>query len=342
MSQLKSTTYEMVPFFERTLDLVCVASKEGFFKKVNQSVIDKLEYSEDELSSRPIHSFIHPLDKEMTRLERAKLLDGKPLVNFQNRYIAKSGKIVWLDWTSIYFAEEEVVFAIAKDVTERKLAEKQVEEKYKKYKSLARHFKTSIEKDRKYLATELHEELAQLAAVVKMDIDWITANTSDLPANTKTRLDHASLISGLMINAIRRMSFSISPNMLEDLGLNETLKWLCEEFAILNGIPCRFETSCDDEMLTDEIRLDFFRICQESLSNVMYHAAAHAVTIKLEVNSRKICLSIIDDGKGFDSRLSFEGSGLTSMRERVASINGRFQIKTDIGMGTTVSVTLLL
>ena len=332
--------FEMFTLFEMTPDLVCVADKRGFFQKVNKAVIEKLEYTEAELFARPISSFIYPEDLERTRHERVKLLDGTALMNFENRYVAKSGKIVWLHWTSIYLAEQGLVFAIAKDITDRKHEEKEIEERYKKFKGLATHFKKSIEKDRKYFAVELHEELAQLASVVKMDIEWISYNAADLSEFSKARLEHASAISDLLIKTIRRISFWISPYMLEDLGLKETLKWLCQEFAILNEVPCVFESDLDESILSSEAKMDFFRICQESLSNVMYHAHANNVKIKLEEVGNKIRLSITDDGKGFDLSKIKKTSGFTNMRERTASINGLLNIETDAGKGTTVSVTI--
>jgi|GEM_PF-6499423 len=149
-----------------TPDLVCIAHRNGFFKKVNQAVIDKLGYTEAELMSSPISFFIHPEDKQFTAHRRTDLLKGKSLLNFQNRYVAKSGK---------------------------------------------------------YLANELHEELAQLASVLKTDIEWIKSKTSGLLPTVSSRIEHASVISQLLIKAIGRISFSISPNMLEHLGLNATL-----------------------------------------------------------------------------------------------------------------------
>lgn len=330
----------MFSLLELTPDLVCIADKAGYFKRINQSVIDTLEYSEAELFASPIATFIHPDDKNLTRRKRARLLAGEALINFENRYVAKSGKVVWLHWTSIYFPDKEVVLAIAKDVTEKKKAEKEIEEKYNKFKSLATHFKSSLEKDRKYLAIELHEELAQLASVVKMDINWIQDNSPDLPDASKSRIDHALAVSDLLINAMRRISFSMSPNMLEDLGLNETLEWLCKEFAILNGIPCVFESRCDEELLSYETQLDFFRICQEALKNIMTHAEATAVKVCVELTNDKICLSVTDDGKGFELKENVDAPGLTNMRERAASINGQLDIKTEAGKGTRICITV--
>ncbi|CAN5894001.1 hypothetical protein BH11BAC4_BH11BAC4_19360 [soil metagenome] len=337
---LQNSQLEIFKLFEMTPDLVCLAGKDGFFQKVNKAVFDKLEYSETELFSRPISSFIHPDDQERTRLERLKLLEGTALVNFENRYISKTGKICWLHWTSVYLPDNEFVFAIAKDITTAKLAEQEIQEKYRKFKGLATHFKTSIEKDRKYFAVELHEELAQLASVVKMDIEWIGSNTTDLSAFSQERLMHATAITDLLIKTIRRISFWISPHMLEDLGLRETLNWLCDEFAVLNGINCHFESSIDQSALSPEIRMDIFRICQETLSNVIYHAEANNVKIVLELEEGKICLSITDDGRGFEINDMKKTSGFINMRERAASINGNIIIKSEIGIGTVIRLTI--
>lgn len=340
VKNLINSEFELFTFFEMTPDLVCIAGKDGFFKKVNPAVIDKLGYTEEELYTRPIASFIYTEDKDLTHKNRRTLLSGKALLNFVNRYVTKNGEIVWLEWTSIYFSESEIVFAIAKDVTERKQIEKEVEEKYRKFKSLATHFKSSIERDRKYLAYELHEELAQLVAAVKIDIDWIANNMPDLPGSSKSRIEHALVVSKLLIKTIQRISFSISPNMLENFGLKVTLEWLCKEFSILNDIPCGFESTYNEESLTHEMKIDFFRICQESLINVINHAQASSVKISIKDVDDKIQLTIIDDGKGFDIDQQKQTSGLIGMRERAASINGQLTVQSEIGRGTRVCVTI--
>ena len=327
-------------FFQQTPDLVCVAGKDGFFRNVNAAVIQKLGFTEEELFAKPISSFIHPDDRELTNNRRSQLLGGSPLLNFENRYITKAGEVVWLEWTSIYFPDKEIVFAIAKDVTTRKQIEKEIEEKYKKFKSLATYFKSSIEQDRKFLATELHEELAQLASVLKLDIDWIKTNTDGLPDASKHRIEHAFAISDLLLSTIRRISFSISPNMIDDLGLNATLDWLCKEFSVLNGIPCKFIGSYNEGNLSPEVKLDFFRISQASLTNVMYHAQANNVCVSLEDIGDLITLTVTDDGKGFFIDEHLQKHGLKRMRDRATSINGDFVVNSEAGKGTRVCVTV--
>jgi len=340
MKDIITDDFELFTFFQVTPDLVCIVGKDGFLKKVNPSVIDKLEYTAQELYASPVFTFIHTEDIAITAKNREALLEGKALLNFVNRYITKSGNIVWLEWTSIYFADKEVVFAIAKDVTERKKIELVVEEEYKKIKSLAKHFKSNIEKERKYLAFELHEEMAQLVSTVKLDIDWIAHNVPSLPDITRARIEHALAVSGLLIKSIQRLSFSMSPKMLLDFGLTETLDWLCKEFTILNNIPCEFVSDYDEQLLTDEMKLDLFRICQEALTNIIEHANAHKVLVSIKTRQDSIELNITDDGNGFDIDQEKEKVGLIIMEERAVSINGRLFVKSKAGEGTTVSVVI--
>lgn len=326
--------------FEMTPDLVCVADRNGYFKQVNQAVIDNTGYTKEELFSRPIGFFIHPDDKEETGRRRKNLLDGKNLVDFENRYITKNGKVIWLHWTSIYVASKEVVFAIAKNITARKKKEQESEEKFAMYKNLAGHFKTKLEKDKRNLATELHEDLAQLASVAKLDINWLDGHLDSIDNEAKIKLHHASQVLDVLINSIRRISYSISPTMLDDVGLNETLKWACDEFTILNNIPCEFESDYDDSNLSHEFQLDLFRIFQEALTNIMYHAEASSVQVSLQPVDGMLCLSIADDGKGFELDKMKDTPGLNIIKIRAASVNGELSIKTIPGKGTTVIVRI--
>lgn len=332
--------FEGLGLFELTADLVCVAGKDGYFRKVNQAVCKKLGYTEEELFSQPISSFVHPDDRDLTTLHRSRLLAGKPLINFENRYLKKNGDPIWLEWTSVYLPDKEIVFAIAKDISDRKKRETEIREKYKKFKNLATHFKSSLEEDRKTLATELHEELAQLASVVKMDIDWLSTNSKELPPSSRNRIENTLAISDLLVSSIRRISYSLRSNILDDFGLNASLETLCTDFAILHGIPCTFQSSYGEGDLAHEIKLDFFRICQEALTNVMHRAGAREVNIILEDADDKIILTIRDDGKGFSDKEQMQTPGLTRMRERANSINGEFMIHSKIGKGTSICLAV--
>jgi len=116
-------SFDLEHFFELSPDLLCIAGYDGYFKKINSAVSNTLGYTKDELFERPISSFIHMEDKETTSKKRGLILDNVPLLNFENRYITKSGEIVWLIWTSVPIENEQVVFAIAKNITYKKKLE---------------------------------------------------------------------------------------------------------------------------------------------------------------------------------------------------------------------------
>lgn len=328
----------MFDYFERTPDMVCVADREGYFKEINASAVNKLKYSREELFSTPISHFIYTEDKDITHQRRQRLLSGKPLQHFQNRYVTKDGNILWLEWASVYLPDREVVLAIARDISEKKKLELAAEEKCRQLRDLTLHFKTSLEQSMKSVAKELHDEIAQLVSVVKLDINWITVNDPRLDEISKRRMHHALDVAETLINAMRRLSFSIRPHMLDDFGLNETISLHCEELSLLNGIACSLESSYTESELTPEIRVDFFRICQELLANVIRHARAHKVRVVIKSIKEQILLSVIDDGKGFDPHAMVMGKGLVHIKSRVTSFNGQLIINSRTGAGTTISV----
>lgn len=122
-SDIDISAYHLENFFELSADLFCIAGYDGYFKKINSAVSKVLGYSEEELMSRKIASFIHPDDQDKTAQHRKELLNGSPLYHFENRYITKSGDIVWLYWTSMPVTEEGLVYAIAKNITHKKKEE---------------------------------------------------------------------------------------------------------------------------------------------------------------------------------------------------------------------------
>ena len=110
-------------FFELSPDLMCIAGYDGYFKKINPAVSKTLGYTLEELYLKPINDFVHPEDKEITEKVRTELTKSKPLYNFENRYVTKSGEAVWLSWTSLPIENDKLIFAVAKNVTHKKRLE---------------------------------------------------------------------------------------------------------------------------------------------------------------------------------------------------------------------------
>ncbi|MCW2118841.1 PAS domain-containing sensor histidine kinase [Flavobacterium sp. 7A] len=112
-------------FFNLSPDLLCISGFDGYFKKINPAVCNLLEYTEEELKAKPINHFVYQDDLNTTLMVRKSIKDQNHLINYENRYVTKSGRIVWLLWTSIPVQNQEHIFAIAKNITYKKQLEEE-------------------------------------------------------------------------------------------------------------------------------------------------------------------------------------------------------------------------
>jgi diguanylate cyclase (GGDEF)-like protein/PAS domain S-box-containing protein len=125
---LRSLETESTRFFDLSRDMICVAGFDGYFKRVNPAFERTLGYSRRELLERPFVEFVHPDDRDDTDVEAGEISDGgRATVHFQNRYLDKEGGVHWIEWTSVGVPDEERIYAVARDVTERKLLEQELE-----------------------------------------------------------------------------------------------------------------------------------------------------------------------------------------------------------------------
>ncbi|MFC0515250.1 helix-turn-helix domain-containing protein [Mucilaginibacter angelicae] len=118
-----SEIFDLECFFHLSPDWLCVAGFDGYFKKINPAVSKTLGYTESELFSKPIDSFVFVDDRSLTASKRESIKKNNPLYNFENRYVTKSGEIVWLSWISMPVQSQQLVFAIARNITDKKKLE---------------------------------------------------------------------------------------------------------------------------------------------------------------------------------------------------------------------------
>ncbi|WP_114752550.1 sensor histidine kinase [Pleomorphovibrio marinus] len=117
--------FNMGLFFDLSPDLLCIAGFDGYFKKLNPAFIQLLGYEETELYHNPINHFVYGEDLERTIQSRVNVMKGNPLLNFENRYQTKEGEIIWLSWTSVQAEKEKLIYAIAKNITQKKKLEEE-------------------------------------------------------------------------------------------------------------------------------------------------------------------------------------------------------------------------
>ena len=235
--------------------------------------------------------------------------------------------------SAIQWAIEKHRLAEEKEKAEQTLLEQNIE-----LKKLSNYLKNVREDERKYISREIHDQLGQLASAIKIETDWLNINLTGLEPNARSRIKSILSTVTIMISTIRNIAMALRPSIIEELGLNASLRWQCQEFQRINGVTCDFEQSLRDEGIGDEVRTELFRICQECLTNIMRHANAERVRVSVTDLGDKVALQIADDGKGFDTRQKTTHLGLVGLRERAHSINGELNISSEPGKGTTISV----
>jgi PAS domain S-box-containing protein len=201
--------------------------------------------------------------------------------------------------------------------------------------------------ERKRISLELHDEMGQALTGISINLAVIEKELKD---NTdpiiKVRILETRTLADQCSDQIRNLSFNLRPSILDDLGLEPTLRWYIGGFAKRINVQVDFETSDCEDLQASEVKTLLYRIVQEALNNVAKHAEARKVTVHLSCNETIAKLMIEDDGKGFDAhaRVSSQpagsGLGLIGIRERVTFINGTFNVHSIPGRGTRLEVEI--
>lgn len=230
----------------------------------------------------------------------------------------------------------------AMDRAERKKAEEDLQRSREELRNLSSHLQAVREKERAYIAREIHDELGQVLTALNMDVSWLR-NKFKGEEMIASKAESMTDLVNSAIKTIKKISSELRPALLDDLGLGAAIEWQAEEFQKRTGIAC-------DVVIPENIILDkdlstaIFRIFQEALTNVMRHAKATKVSAHFEKNNGRIVLNIEDNGKGITEKQKFNprSFGLIGMRERVISLGGQICITGIRSKGTKITVSIPL
>jgi len=207
-------------------------------------------------------------------------------------------------------------------------------------RTLSAYHEETLERERKHMASEIHDELGQHLTAVQMGLSVIRMSYAENGTPISTVDDLLAKVSHTM-NIVRYVATSLRPAAL-DLGLLPAIEWLAEDFSH------RWEMTCTVEVKGNPVNFDetrstaVFRIAQESLTNVARHAHASVVTIILHYSINKLSFQVRDNGMGFDPKVirNKQGLGLLGMRERMLALGGEMHVDSELNNGTTISVEI--
>lgn len=199
------------------------------------------------------------------------------------------------------------------------------------------------EKERSRIAAELHEGIIPLLSMAKLNIDaFLSGNKTDKETAKSVLQNVISLLESAM-DGIKEVSSNISPALLRDFGLPKALEYLCHRIQDSGLLEVQYITHGMSMRVGPKIELNLYRITQELLNNIIKHAGASEVEVQLIRHPNSILLMVNDNGIGFDQpvvKLQTNGFGFRNIAARVKLLNGRFDIDSEKGTGTTVTIEL--
>ncbi|HEU5477805.1 MAG TPA: GAF domain-containing protein [Gaiellaceae bacterium] len=191
------------------------------------------------------------------------------------------------------------------------------------------------ELERRRLARELHDETGQALTSILLGLKPLEDALADHPARAALAELREHVVNALQ--DVRRLAVELRPAVLDDFGLVPALERLTDAFAEQTGIRVDFHSALGETRPPSEVETALYRVVQESLTNIVKHADARSVSVSLARRASGLAAVIEDDGAGFDPRTVREdGVGLLGMRERLALLDGRLEIESRPGAGTTI------
>jgi PAS domain S-box-containing protein len=239
-----------------------------------------------------------------------------------------------------------LIGAMGIDISPRRRAEEALRESEQRLRFLTSQFLSAQERERKRISMELHDELGQSLAVLKLQIRAIERGLGDDQQDLKEGCVELFLYLDGVIDDIRRLSRDLSPAILEDLGLQSALKYLLDGVSKHYTVSHAFEVEDLDQLFPADAQIIIYRIFQECLTNISKHAGATEVSIAVRENDGLISLVIEDNGAGFDPaqasarRASGRGLGLAALDERARMLGGTLKIRSQPGSGTRITCVI--
>jgi two-component system sensor histidine kinase UhpB len=316
---------------------------------VNSTASRRLFFGDDPNKGAQIEDYaaaIHPDDRERVMRGREAMLAGTGPADIEYRVVWPDGSVRLIFARATVVRDESGrairVYGTNADVTERRRAEEELARRARQLESLSRKLIQAQEDERRALANELHDDLGQMLFALKLNLE-----RSGRGDGGNDGAENIALVDGA-IARMRNLVQALRPPLLDEVGLEASLRWHVEREATRAGLTFHMTLAPLEKRPQVTVEITCFRIAQEALSNVIRHAQAKTVEIELGESGGALQLVVRDDGHGFDvaagrQRATIGASqGLLSMQERVALVGGELQIDSAPGRGTTVRARLPL
>ncbi len=329
--------------FEQSPDGICVLdSKTLISLDFNTKIHKQLGYSREEFSRLKISDY-EIIDTPNVIKKRAKKIMKEGHDNFITRHKTKNGEIkdVHVIVQKIILRDKPVLYAIYRDITDKvrlentlKIQEKNLQRQIMEA-TLSGH-----EEEKNELGRELHDNVNQILATVKIYLGMVKANKENIDIGlVEKSYDYVNAA----MEELRKLSHSLVSPTLKEKGLRESLKGFIEELNLTHDFRVKLVYKLnEDRILDDKLELTMYRIIQEQMNNISKYAQANTIIIHLREKDNHLGLSILDDGVGFDTTKKGNGIGLRNIQSRVDIFSGSMDIFSSPGEGCRLEVRIPL
>ena len=231
---------------------------------------------------------------------------------------------------------KQVNALLIQDINARKQIEAALRDSRLQLRKLAHHQESVKEDERKRIARDIHDELGQNLMALRIDVALMARPPAPL---SKQWLAGALQQIDAIIKSVRSIINDLRPAVL-DLGLPAALEWQVSQFKRRSGIDCQLQIDHDEFVLNDKYATTLFRIVQEALTNIVRHAKASHVQIRMQRLDEQLLVKISDDGIGIGDAHQTHGFGLVGMKERIYALGGTFSIDSKPGQGTAIVLSI--
>lgn len=313
------------------------------FLAVNDAAIDHYGYARDEFLRMTLREIRLPDDVPAltASVEKARGTLAK-VGRWQHR--KKDSALIDVEITSheVLFNGRAARLVMINDITERRRMERENAAYQDKLRFMASEISLVEERERRQLATTLHNQIGQVLALAKIKLGALQSAES-AEACRQSAVEIRELLEQA-IQSSRSLTFELSPPILYDLGFEAAVQTLCEKFERLHNLRIEFASDRDPRSLPEDMRILLFQAVRELLVNIVKHARADSVQVSCRSSNAQIVIVVEDDGSGFNPAEKLmqspdaRGFGLFSIRERLYRLGGEMTVDSAPGRGTRVNL----
>jgi len=314
---------------------------------VNEKFERMFGYRREELEGREKWTrLIH--EDDLQRLidyhrRRGKDPGGVPM-SYECKVVTKRGDVMDAYVTVSMIPGTTYRMASAIDISDRKRMEEELRKSREELRNLSAHLQRVREEERSRISREIHDELGQSLSALKMNLSWLGKKTPEGDKFLSGKLKELERLVEGNILLVQKIATELRPRLLDDLGITAAIEWHLENFQNQTGIRCRFTPRPKDLALDKDLSTTLFRIFQEAMTNVIRHAGATRVTVRLEVDPGSVVLTVRDNGLGISEEAVNDplSLGIIGMRECAHLWGGEVSIRGTKSKGTTLTLTIPL